>query len=223
VKSAREQLDILSAYAELGSFRAAAALCGTTPKTVRRVVERRSRPKPERLSRPKSTDPFGALIAERVRATNGRISAKRLLLTAQAAGYDGSLRHFRRAVAEAKAAWRDQRRVYRPWVPIPGEHLVSGAVIEDLLLRWLYQPEAVDLVEAYRAFAEAMKSWLRSNPATTNVSSEPATPHPKDRPVDGCEAVPGPIEPEQAAPGAPQDLSAPSGPPGRPPGFRRRK
>ena len=44
VKSAREHLDILSAYNELGSFRAAAALCGTTPKTVRRVVERRSQP-----------------------------------------------------------------------------------------------------------------------------------------------------------------------------------
>ena len=44
LKSAREQLDILSAYHELGSFRAAAALCGTTHKTVRRVVERRSRP-----------------------------------------------------------------------------------------------------------------------------------------------------------------------------------
>jgi hypothetical protein len=124
VKSAREQLNILSAYAELGSFRAAAALCGTTPKTVRRVIERRGRPRPERLSRPKSTDPFVALIAERVRATDGRISAKRLLATAQAAGYGGSLRHFRRAVAQAKAAWRDQRRVYRPWVPTPGEHLV---------------------------------------------------------------------------------------------------
>jgi hypothetical protein len=30
VKSAREQLDILTAYHELGSYRAAAALCGTT-------------------------------------------------------------------------------------------------------------------------------------------------------------------------------------------------
>jgi transposase len=124
VKSAKEQLDILSAYQELGSFRAAAALCGTTPKTVRRVIERRSRPSSPRPPRPKSTDAFADLIAERIRATDGRISAKRLLITCQTAGFGGSLRHFRRAVAEAKADWRHHRRVYRPWQPVPGEHLV---------------------------------------------------------------------------------------------------
>jgi hypothetical protein len=32
VKSARERLDIVNAYAELGSYRAAAELCGTTHK-----------------------------------------------------------------------------------------------------------------------------------------------------------------------------------------------
>ncbi len=48
MKSARHQLDILSAYRDLGSYRAAAGLCGTTPKTVRRVVERRTRPPVER-------------------------------------------------------------------------------------------------------------------------------------------------------------------------------
>jgi hypothetical protein len=89
VKSAREQLDILSAYQELGSFRAVAALCGTMPKTVRRVIERRSRPSSPRRPRPKSTDAFANLIAQRVRATDGRISAKRLLITCQAAGYGG--------------------------------------------------------------------------------------------------------------------------------------
>ena len=80
MKTARDQLDILTTYQELGSYRAAAALCGTTPKTVRRVVERRSRPATERSSRPHNTDIVGALIAERIRATDGRISAKRLLV-----------------------------------------------------------------------------------------------------------------------------------------------
>jgi transposase len=116
-------LDILSAYRELGSYRAAAGLCGTTPKTVRRVVERRGRPPVERPARPKATDPFGELIAERVRATDGRISAKRLLPACRAAGYEGSARNLRRAVAVTKAAWRTERRVYRPWQPVPGEHL----------------------------------------------------------------------------------------------------
>ncbi len=123
MKSARHQLDILSAYRELGSYRAAAGLCGTTPKTVRRVVERRTRPPVERPPRPKATDPLGTLLAGRVKATDGRISAKRLLPAARAAGYEGSARSLRRAVAVAKAAWRIERRVYRPWQATPGEHL----------------------------------------------------------------------------------------------------
>jgi hypothetical protein len=36
----------------------------------------------------------------------------------------GSARNFRRAVAAAKGDWRRDRRTDRPWVPIPGEHLV---------------------------------------------------------------------------------------------------
>jgi len=123
VKSARNQLDILPAYRELGSYRAAAALCGTTHRTVRHVVERHGRPPVERPPRPKTTDPLGVLIAERVRATDGRSSAKRLLPAARAAGYAGSARTLRRAVAVAKAAWRIERRVYRPWQAVPGEHL----------------------------------------------------------------------------------------------------
>ncbi len=121
--SAREQLDILSAYRELGSYRAAAGLCGTTPKTVRRIVERRGRPPLERPPRPKTTDPLAALLAERVRATDGRISAKRLLPACRAVGYTGSARHLRRAVAVTNADWRRDRRAYRPWQAVPGEHL----------------------------------------------------------------------------------------------------
>ena len=124
MKSAREQLDILSAYAELGSYRAAAALCGTTPKTVRRVVERRHEAPTERPPRARNTDRVVELVGARVRATDGRISAKRLLPAARAAGYGGSARNFRRVVAEAKAAWRRDRRTYRPWIAVPGEHLV---------------------------------------------------------------------------------------------------
>ncbi len=128
MKSTRDEMDIVNAYAELGSYRATAALCRTTHKTVKRVVERRraaTDPEGERrLPRPRNTEGVQTLIAERVQATDGRITAKRLLPVAQAAGYRGSARSFRRAVAEAKGAWRRQRRVYRPWVPVPGEHLV---------------------------------------------------------------------------------------------------
>ena len=142
MKSAREKLDILSAFQGLGSYRAAAALCGTTPKTVRRVIERRTSPPPSRPPRSKNTDPFLALIEAKVRSTDGRISAKRLLPLCRAEGYTGSARHFRRAVAEAKAEHHRQRRVYRPWVPSPGEHLVidwgeiSGLKVFCAVLAW---------------------------------------------------------------------------------------
>ena len=127
LRTAREELDIVNAYRATGSYRGAAALCGTTHKTARRVVERQQRgAEPGRLSvrRERKTDPVRELVERRVRETDGRVSAKRLLPAARAAGYTGSDRTFRRAVAEAKQAWRRQRRVYRPWQPAPGEHLV---------------------------------------------------------------------------------------------------
>jgi transposase len=142
VKSARERLDILSAFQDLGSYRAAAALCGTTHKTVRRVIERRSKPPEPPAPRPKKTDPFLALIEAKVRSTDGRISAKRLLPLCRADGYTGSDRHLRRAVAEARAAHRQQRRTYRPWVPTIGEHLVidwgeiAGLKVFCAVLAW---------------------------------------------------------------------------------------
>ena len=117
-------MDIINAYRELGSYRAAAELCGTTHKTVRRVVERQQgEPRPERPRRPRTTDVVADLIAERVEWTQGRISAKRLLVAARSAGYEGSDRSFRRAVAEAKAASR-RRRQFRPWLPAVGGYLV---------------------------------------------------------------------------------------------------
>jgi transposase len=131
VKTARDQLDILTSYAELGSFRAAAALCGTTHKTVRRVIERRSRPPAERPARPRVTDPVLGLIATKVKRTDGRISAKRLLPLCRAQGYTGSDRSLRRAVASAKAEHRRSGRIYRPWQPVPGEHLVFDWGTED--------------------------------------------------------------------------------------------
>jgi len=120
-------MDIVAAFEQVGTYRGAAALCGTTHKTVKRVIERRRAGEPFDVPRrqlTKNTDSVAAVIAEKVRATDGRISAKRLLPVARTAGYTGSARNFRRAVAEAKKAWRRKRRVYRPWQPTPGEHLV---------------------------------------------------------------------------------------------------
>lgn len=120
-------MNIVDAYRKTGSYRGAAAVCGVNHKTVRRVVERAAAGRFERRPappRPRNTDLVAELIEERVRKTDGRISAKRLLPAARADGYAGSARNLRRAVAEAKAAHRKRRRIYRPWVHQPGEHLV---------------------------------------------------------------------------------------------------
>jgi transposase len=117
-----------AAYQEVGSYRAAAEICGTTDKTIKRAVEK------ARAAETTSTDdvavahnydPVTAIIAERVAKTDGRISAKRLLPVVRAAGYSGSARNLRRAVAEAKATWRiDHHRGRRPGVWAPGDMLV---------------------------------------------------------------------------------------------------
>ena len=127
MKCLRDEMEIVNAYELVGSYRGAAALCGTTAKTVKRVLERRAagqvgrRPSPARV---RNTAAMAELIRQKVRASDGRISAKRLLPVARTAGYVGSTRNFRRAVAEAKASWKKQRRTYRPWVPLPGQYLV---------------------------------------------------------------------------------------------------
>jgi len=72
------------------------------------------------------------VIETRVKETDGRISAKRLLPVVRAAVFTGSDRSLRRAVHEAKARWRRRRRVFRPWVTEPGQHLIIdyGTVTE---------------------------------------------------------------------------------------------
>jgi transposase len=120
-------MDIISAYREVGTYRGAAVACGTTHKTVKRVIARHEAGGvvPERAARGHNYDGVAELVAARVKATAGRISAKRLLPAARAAGYAGSARNFRRLVAAAKRAWRaEHRRGRRPAVWSPGEHLV---------------------------------------------------------------------------------------------------
>ena len=120
-------MDIIAAYREAGTYRGAAEIAGTTHKTVRRVIARHEAGGgvPPRVPRGHNYDGVAALVAERVVKTSGRISAKRLLPAARAAGYAGSPRNFRRLVAEQKQAWRrEHRRGRRPAVWSPGEHLV---------------------------------------------------------------------------------------------------
>ncbi len=120
-------MDIIAAYREVGTYRGAAQVTGTTHKTVKRVIARHEAGggAPARPARGHNYDIVAALVAERVAKTAGRISAKRMLPAARAAGYAGSGRNFRRLVADCKQAWRaGHHRGRRPAVWSPGEHLV---------------------------------------------------------------------------------------------------
>jgi transposase len=120
-------MDIISAYQQVGSYRGAAELCDTTPKTVKRIVVKfeAGDAAPPRAEQAHNYDAVAELVAERVAKSQGRMSAKRMLPIARAAGYDGSARNFRRLVAQAKVLWRNEHhRGRRPAVWSPGEYLV---------------------------------------------------------------------------------------------------
>jgi len=89
-------------------------MCGTTAKTVRRVVARHNAGGVvvPRRARERNYASVAELVAERVAATKARIWAKRLLPAARIAGYEGSARNFRRLVAAAKAEWDAVPRRY---------------------------------------------------------------------------------------------------------------
>ncbi|MWA06037.1 IS21 family transposase [Actinomadura sp. LD22] len=145
MKSSGEVMDIIAAYREVGTYRGAAAMCGTTHKTVRRIIERQQAggKAPVRAPRKHNYDAVAGLVAQKVTATQGKISAKRLLSAARAAGYTGSARNFRRLVASAKKTWRrEHHRGRRPAVWTPGEMLVidwgsvSGLHVFCAVLAW---------------------------------------------------------------------------------------
>jgi transposase len=143
-------MDVIAAYRDVGSYRGAAAICGTTHKTVRRIIEAHEAAATTsadgtvgdavgqsvaRAARARNYDEVADLVAQRVAKTAGRISAKRLLPAARAAGYAGSPRNFRRLVAEAKQQWRQGRARAggrRPAVWTPGETLVIDWGVEQV-------------------------------------------------------------------------------------------
>ena len=131
--SARKQLDIVTAYRDVGTYRGAAEMCGVTHKTVRRVVNKAEAAQ-DRAARRRNYESVRALVAAKVEDTKAKISAKRLLPQARAAGYAGSDRNFRRLVAQEKSKYRQRQaigRARRPAVWSPGEHLVIDWGVQD--------------------------------------------------------------------------------------------
>jgi transposase len=122
-KSGREIMEILEAYDLTGCAHSAAQLAGSDRKTVLRyVMLREAGADPaERPRRPRAVDEFAGKVEELVDRSGGKIRADVVHRRLTAMGYAGSERSTRRAVAEAKAAWRaGHRRTYRPWIPEPG-------------------------------------------------------------------------------------------------------
>src|SRR6187200_1159287 len=137
VKCAREVMEILEAYDLTRCAHSAARLVGCDEKTVTRYVAVRDAGcdvgEGERRSR--MIDPFLSKIEELVEASQGRIRADVVHEKLTAMGFSGTDRTTRRAVAEAKTAYRDEHPV--PGVPdgvgpIGAEHLQDrglGAVL----------------------------------------------------------------------------------------------
>ncbi|WP_408632136.1 helix-turn-helix domain-containing protein [Mycobacterium dioxanotrophicus] len=118
LKSAKDRMDIISAYQQLGSYRAAAEACGTTHRTVKKIIDKFEAdqagvPPAPRTERAHNYDAVAHLVAERVEKSQGRISATRLLPIARAAG---------RVQAVARRCGRRAKGDMAQWCVGSGEH-----------------------------------------------------------------------------------------------------
>jgi transposase len=143
-------MDVVAAYQRVGTYRGAAAICGVDPKTVKRKVLAHEaglleEGRAERAPVAKNTDRVRDVVLAQVRESKGRISAKRLLPAARAAGYVGSARNFRRLVAVVKRQVRAElgRHQRRPAIWAPGDtlvidwgHLPGGLKVFCAVLAW---------------------------------------------------------------------------------------
>ena len=142
--SARKQLDVITAYREVGTYRGAAVICGVTHKTVKRIVTRDDAVR-ERVERRRNYESVRGLVTKALEDTSGKLSAKHLLVKARAAGYEGSDRNFRRLVATERATYRQalaRAGGRRPAVWTPGEYLaidwgvLNGVHVFCAVLAW---------------------------------------------------------------------------------------
>jgi transposase len=123
VKHAEEIMNILEAFDLTCSYTAAGELAGCDPKTVAYWVGRRDAGalSPAPVVRDRLIDEYAEKLEEWMEASRGKIRADVAHDKLVAMGYVGSERTTRRAVAEARRAYRaGHRRVHRPWVTEPG-------------------------------------------------------------------------------------------------------
>ncbi len=148
MKSAGEIMEMLEAFDLTGSLRDAGELAGCSHHTVGRYVAAREqgglsdRP----AARPQLIDEFRPKLEEWIERSAGKLRADVAHDKLLALGFTGSERTTRRAVREAKVAFKAGRvRVHRPWVTEPGMWLQydfgDGPVIDGrktvLFCAWL--------------------------------------------------------------------------------------
>ena len=144
MKKTEAIMEILAAYDLTQSFRDAAELTGCSHHTVARYVRARDAGQLQTVpvQRNQVIDPFRKYIEGWVDDSHGRVRADVVQdkLEALGLGYAGSERTIRRAVAEAKAAYRaGHRRRFRPW-------LRAGFLVSVGLCRWAAGRRAQDVV-----------------------------------------------------------------------------
>lgn len=167
MKDGNQVTEILEAFDLTQSFRAAGELAACSPNTVADWVAKRDRGElgvlVERVRRERLIDGYLPKIEEWVERSAGRVRADVCHDKLVALGFDGSDRTTRRAVAEAKAAFRaGRRRVYRPWIVEPGMWAqwdwgqgpsIGGRVV-NLFCAWL----------AWCRFRVVIPTWDRTLP-----------------------------------------------------------
>lgn len=124
MKHYEEIMGILESFDLTGSFRDAGELAGCDHKTVAHWVAKRDAGElgiDEAPQRDKLIDPYKHKLEEWMEQSHGKVRADVAHEKLVAMGYRGSGRTTRRAVAEARKAYKaGHRRIYRPWVPEPG-------------------------------------------------------------------------------------------------------
>ena len=123
MKVGEEIVRILEAFDLTQSYRAAGELAGCDHHTARKYVLLRDAGQValDRPQRARAIDAFIEKIEAWVELSQGKIRADKAHEKLVVMGFQGSDRSTRRAVAAAKALYRQGRlRVFRPWLPEPG-------------------------------------------------------------------------------------------------------